>query len=432
MASGESLAAGTGTSVVVTRCQICGSSELQSVLFLGFLPPVNQMRPVGMPPTEQTAYPARWLYCPICQLVQIGLIVDPQILFPPEYPYTSGSTKVLRDNFAEMYAEARGIVSLNSDDLVVDIGSNDGTLLANFKQGGQRVRGVEPSQVGRLANQRDIPTLISFFDKNVAEKLRREEGWATIVTATNVFAHIENVHDLVQAILTILKSDGVFISESHYLMALLEALQYDTIYHEHLRYYSVNSIRHLLDMHGLEIIHVKRIPTHGGSIRVYAARKGARAVRETVGEHLALENSAGIQGELRAFKQRVMESKLNLHALLAGIRNKGERVYGIGAPSRASTLINYVGLDDAILDCVLEVNGSLKIGKYMPGTIIPVVEEACLYKDQPEYVLLLSWHIAEELIANLKSKGFLGKYIVPLPEPRVITHDGESVQSSVI
>ncbi len=426
MANRKGLAAGTGSSIVVKRCQICDSSDLEPILFLGYLPPVNQMRVIGERPAEQAAYPAQWLYCSKCKLVQIGLIVDPEILFPPEYPYTSGSTRILRENFADMYAEARGLLSLTATDLIVDIGSNDGTLLSNYKNGGHRVRGIEPSQVGNLANQRGIPTLISFFGKEVAARVRDEDGPAAIVTATNVFAHIENIHDIVEGILLLLRGDGVFISESHYLMALLETLQYDTIYHEHLRYYSVHSLQYLLNMHGLEIIHVKRIPTHGGSIRVYAARKGAHTPDQTVGHILEQERMSGLDSaKQREFKQRLVLSKLDLHRLLSTIRRKGERVYGIGAPSRASTLINYVGLDDGILDCVLEIKTSLKIGKYMPGTVIPVLEEKCLYEDQPEYALLLSWHIADELIPNLRGRGFRGKYIVPLPEPRIVSSEIE-------
>ncbi len=426
MASNKRLAAGTGASIVVESCQVCDSRDLASVLFLGYLPPVNQMRIMGQRPAEQPAYPAEWLYCPRCQLVQLGLVVDPKILFPPEYPYTSGTTKILRDNFAEMYAEARTILPLTADDLIVDVGSNDGTLLANFKNGGHRVRGIEPSQVGNLANERAIPTWISFFGQEVARKVRDEEGPATIVTATNVFAHIENVHDIVNGILAMLSDKGVFISESHYLMSLLETLQYDTIYHEHLRYYSLHSLQYLLNMHDLEIIHAKRIPTHGGSIRVYAARKGQHSPRPSVADILSQEQNAGLDiAKLREFKRRVVLSKLDLHGLLAGIRKRGERVYGIGAPSRASTLINYVGLDDGILDCVLEVKDSLKTGKYMPGTVIPVIDEARLYEDQPEYAMLLSWHIAEELIPKITQKGFRGKYIVPLPVPRIVGHADE-------
>jgi hypothetical protein len=422
----ERLAAGTGSSVVVEACQVCHSDDLDAVLFLGYLPPVNQMRTLGARPAEQPAYPAQLLHCRRCQLVQLGLVVDPQVLFPPEYPYTSGTTRILRENFAEMYREASSRLSLGPDDLIVDVGSNDGTLLSNWQAGGHRVRGIEPSQVGTKAIQAGIPTWIEFFGRDVAAKVRREEGPATVVTATNVFAHMENIHEVLDSLIGLLADDGVFISESHYLMALLETLQYDTIYHEHLRYYSLHSLQYLLEMHGLEVVHAKRIPTHGGSIRVYAARKGARPKDPSVAAILADEASPpSLHERLREFRSRVMVSKLQLHHVLAGIRAAGERVYGIGAPSRASTLITHVGLDDSILDCVLEVKGSQKTGKYMPGTLIPVIEESRLYEDQPEYALLLSWHIADELIPKITANGFRGKYIVPLPTPRVVDNGGD-------
>jgi len=415
------LAAHTGASVVVERCQVCDHAPLSQVLFLGYLPPVNQMRTIGQLPREQPAYPALVLSCPRCSLVQLGLIVDKEILFPPDYPYTSGTTKILRDNFAELYEESQTIVSMGPQDLAVDIGSNDGTLLGNFQRGGHRVQGIEPSQVGNLANQRGIPTTIGFFGRALAEQTRKQHGPAKIVTATNVFAHIEHIHEIVESILLLMDENGVFVSESHYLLALVEMLQYDTIYHEHLRHYSLQSLQYLLQMHGLEVIHARRIPTHGGSIRVYAARAGAYPVRPSVGEILMNEAAAGLDAEhLRTFKDRVVQSKLELYGLLRDIKRHGHRVYGIGAPSRASTLINYVGLDDGILDCVLEIAGSLKIGKYMPGTLIPVMEESRLYKDQPEYVLLLSWHIADELIPKLRQKGYKGKYICPLPTPEIV------------
>jgi hypothetical protein len=412
-------AAGTGSSVVVERCQICNYAPLRRILFLGYLPPVNQMRTIGELLTEQPAYPALWLACPQCTLVQLGLIVDKEILFPPEYPYTSGTTKILRDNFSDLYSESQTIVPMKPEDLAVDIGSNDGTLLSNFQRGGHRVFGIEPSQIGNLANERGIATMIAFFGGDIAEQTRHQHGPAKVITATNVFAHIEHIHDIIDSILLLLDETGVFISESHYLLGLVETLQYDTIYHEHLRYYSVRSLQYLLNMHGLEVIHARRIPTHGGSVRLYAARKGRYSVQPSVAQILKDEDRAGLDAErLHSFKDRVVQSKLDLYALLCDIKKQGHRVYGIGAPSRASTLISYVGLDDGILDCVLEIKGSLKIGKYMPGTLIPVLEESHLYKDQPEYVLLLSWHIADELIPKLTEKGYKGKYIIPLPAPR--------------
>lgn len=416
-----SRAAGTGSSVVVERCQVCNNPALDSILFLGYLPPVNRMSMIGEKPHEQSSYPAQLLYCPRCYLVQLGLIVDPQVLFPPEYPYTSSTTKILRENFAELYSECLAIIDLKKGDLVVDIGSNDGNLLSNFKDH-HRVLGITPEEIGRIAIERGIPTIIDYFmEKSVAQVLS-EYGKARLITATNVFAHIENVNNIVALILELLQPGGVFISESHYLLPLIETLQYDTIYHEHLRYYSLHSLKYLLESHGLEIFHTKRIPTHGGSVRVYAARKGDYPIKKTVGDLLALEKTVVLDKKnLIEFKRKVVISKLSLHEMLLRIKEKGERVYGISAPSRASTLINYVGLDDGIIDYVLEIQGSHKIGKYVPGTLIPVEEESRLFMDQPEYALLLSWHIADELMPKLRQKGFKGKFIIPLPMPRIMS-----------
>jgi hypothetical protein len=416
----KKLAAGSGGSVVVETCQVCDSAELEPVIFIGYLPPVNTMPSIGSRPMEQPAYPAQVLRCRKCKLVQLGLIVDPAILFPPSYPYTSGTTKILRDNFAEMYREVQSLYPLESDDLAVDIGSNDGTLLSNFQNGGHRVYGIEPTNAGKLAQARGITTDISFFNRASARRAVDANGPAKIISATNVFAHIEDVHEIVESILELLADDGIFLSESHYFLSLIETLQYDTIYHEHLRYYTLTSLKYLLEMHGLEIIHAHRIPTHGGSIRVFAAHKGKYDVRDTVAPILAEEAREVTDAKLHEFARNVVSSKIALYALLKDLKARGERFYAIGAPSRASTFVNYVGLDDGILDCVLEIKGSYKIGKYMPGTLIPVLEESKLYADQPEYALLLSWHISDELIANLKKRGFKGKFIVPLPEPKVV------------
>ena len=414
------IVAGSGGSVLVERCQVSGSADLRSILFIGFLPPVNTMAPIGTRPNEQPAYPAELLYCPESKLVQLGLIVDPAVLFPPHYAYTSGTTKILRENFTELYDEVMRLYPISKEALAVDVGSNDGTLLSNFLKGGHRVCGVEPTDTHKLARERGITTVNAFFGPNAAAQVVKDHGRATIVTATNVFAHIENVHEIVESILAMLDEDGVFISESHYLAPLIETLQYDTIYHEHLRYYALQSLQYLLEMHGLEIVHAKRIPTHGGSIRVYAARKGQRPVQSSVAAILAMEERALTWDAFVDFRRRVSQSKLDLMAMLQGIRGKGQRVYGIGAPSRASTLVNYVGLDESIIDCVLEIQGSYKIGKMMPGTLIPVLEESKLFIDQPEYALLFSWHIADELIPKLREKGYRGKFIVPLPTPVIV------------
>lgn len=413
------LAAGTNGSVVVDRCQVCGSSELVPVFFAGFLPPVNTMPLIGTPPEEAPSYPAQVLSCRRCSLVQLGLIVDPGILFPPSYAYTTSTTRALRENFAELHEELRARFAPVAGDLIVDIGSNDGTLLKNFQAGGLRVLGIEPTDAALLALEADVPTQQRFFDAAAADAAVREHGPARYVTATNVFAHMENIGEPVAAIISMLAPDGLFISESHYWPTLLEDVQYDTVYHEHLRYYSLTSLRYLLRAHGLEVVHARRIPTHGGSIRVYAARPGARDVLPTVAAILAEEERALTDEALERFRARVTRSKLDLYAILRDAKARGARAYGVGAASRATTLVQYVGLDERLVECVVEIQGSKKIGRYMPGTLIPVHDEQKLIDDQPELALLLSWHLADDLIAKLAARGFRGDFIVPLPTARI-------------
>jgi len=412
-------AAKTGASVPVESCQICGNERLQAVLSLGYMPPVNQMVAIGEVPRQLPWFPTTLLFCDTCELVQLGLAVDPAIIFPPEYPYTSGMTKLLRDNFAELYAESSKLLALSGDDLVVDIGSNDGTLISNFRKGGHRILGIEPTDVSKIANERGISTLQRYFSAEVGREVKARHGVARLVTAANCFAHIEDVHAIVAGILEMLGPDGVFISESHYLIGLLDRLQYDTIYHEHLRYYSVGSLKYLLEMHGLEVFHARHIPSHGGSIRVYAARSGTYPVNPSVQQMLDGEpRGDGMLKRLAAFRQEVMLSKLRLLAIIKDVKEKGGRIVGISAPSRASTLVNYVGLDEAIVDYVCEIQGSLKIGKFMPGTLIPVVEESRLFFDQPECAIIFSWHIADELAPKLRARGYKGMLLTPLPVPR--------------
>lgn len=408
------------SSLVVNECQTCGFKKLKPILFIGYLPPVNEYILNGTTPAEQPSYPAQLLFCDNCKLVQLGLIVDPTILFPKEYPYTSSTTKVLRDNFKQLSEECSTLIPLDKKDLVIDIGSNDGNLLNNFKDN-HRVLGVTPEEIGKIAIKNGIPTILEYFSASTCSKILKKYGKAKVITATNVFAHIEDINDVIKNIKKILTTDGVFISESHYLLSLIKTVQYDTIYHEHLRYYSLHSLQYLLSLHGLEIFYAREIPPHGGSIRVYASRKGAYKINKNVKEILSLEkNKVTNLKNFDEFKNKVVSSKLKLYNLLYSIKKKGGNIYGIGAPARGCTLIKYIGLGNDIMPCVLETKGSQKIGKYMPGTLIPVFDEEKLISDQPEYALLLSWHITKDLIPKLKEKGFKGKFIVPLPSPHIV------------
>ena len=402
----------------VLKCQISNSKKLKSIIFLGYLPPVNTLRKLNEVLVEEKSFPAELLYCPKSKLVQLGLVVDKKILFPFEYPYTSSTTKVLRDNFKELYKETTEKFNLNKNDMIIDIGSNDGNLLINFKKK-YKILGITPERIGKLAIKKGIPTIIDYYNEKVVNNVLKKFGKAKIITATNVFAHIENINKIIKLILKSLKNDGIFITESHYLLPLIKDVQYDTIYHEHLRYYSLGSLNFLFKKHGLEIIHVKEIPTHGGSIRVYASRKGNFKVDPSVRKQLILEKKFLNWKQFIQFRNNTVNSKLKLYKILNLIKSKNKSIYGIGAPSRASTLINYVGINENIIDCVLEIKGSYKINHYIPGTKIPILDEKKLFKDKPDYVILFSWHIANELKKNLKKKGYKGKFIIPLPVPRI-------------
>lgn len=406
----------------ITSCQTCGCTDLQSVIFLAFLPSVNIMSPIEKAHDVQNWFPAEMLRCSKCTLVQLGYVADPSLIFPPEYPYTSGTTKILRENFADLYQNVRSLKQLKPEDFIVDIGSNDGTLLKNFKEGGHKVLGIEPSLTAKLAEAAGVNSLMMFFGTEATDTVLKSHGQADVITSANAFAHILNPNEVVENIARLLKDDGVFISESHYLLGLIETLQYDTIYHEHLRYYSLLSIKFLLEKHGFTVFKVQRIPTHGGSIRVYATRSKNFASDGSVEALLAEEEKAGLTGTswIKPFREGIVRSKLALYGLLKDIYAKGQAIYGISAPSRASTLVNYVGLDDGLLPCIMEIKGSKKIGKYIPGRHIPVLEESKLYTDQPPYVLLLSWHIASELMTNLKKRGYKGDFIIPLPIPHIV------------
>ena len=405
-------------SKVVRKCQISNSKKLESLIFLGYLPPVNTLRKIGSAFEEEISFPAELLYCKKSKLAQLGCIVDKEILFPYSYPYTSSTTKILRENFADLYKETKKIIYLRSKDLVIDIGSNDGNLLSNFKDS-HKVLGVTPEKIGKLAIKKGIPTIIDYFDNKTVKKILRKHGKAKIITATNVFAHIDNINQIVKNVLRTLDNDGIFITESHYLLPLIKTVQYDTIYHEHLRYYSVQSLHYLFKKHNLEIIHTKEISTHGGSIRVYAARKGKYKISKSVKLQLKKENKVLNKKSFIQFKKNVVNSKIKLFNIINKLKKEKKTIFGVGAPSRASTLINYIGLDQEIINCVLEINGSYKIGNYIPGTKIPILNENILKQNKPDYLLLFSWHIKNELKRNLKKKGYKGKFIIPLPTPKI-------------
>ncbi|MDP2598710.1 MAG: class I SAM-dependent methyltransferase [Candidatus Liptonbacteria bacterium] len=405
----------------VTECQVCKGKRLKLYLPLGHHPvPQEYLTKKGLLEMEAT-YPLNLVYCEGCGLVQVDYIVPPELVFPPHYPYRTGLTNMLVRNFQNLADTLEKEGYVKKDGLAVDIGSNDGTLLKPFKAKGMRVVGIEPTGAADVANKNRIPTLKSFLNKETVAKIVKKHGSADIVTATNVFAHINDVDSLLRNIKNLLSKDGIFVSESQYLMDIMKKLEFDTVYHEHLRFYALGPLKRLLEKGGFSIVDAEHITAAGGSIRVYA-KKGKCQMSARAKALMAAEEKAGLYdfSTYQKFAERIMKAKQELLSLLLDLKKNGATIAGLTSSCRSNTLLRYTNITDDILEYTGERRGSPKIGMYTPGTHIPVVDEGRIIKEQPEYLLILSWHIGEELAKIMRKIGYKGKFIIPLPTPRVI------------
>lgn len=407
---------------LIPSCQICLAQALEPIVDLGH----NALCDSPLTPDQlndgETVYPLRLVRCGTCGLIQIDYCVRPDLLFHADYPYLSGITPTLRANLHGIAHRAADKLGLAPGRLVVDIGSNDGTLLEGFKSAGMRVLGVEATNIANIANAKGIKTIHAFFNAATAQQVRSTEGPAAVVTATNIFAHVNHLGTLLRGIHSLLDDDGVFISESHYLVDILETLQYDSIYHEHLRYYSLRPLVRLFEEHGFTLIDAERIPNYGGSIRVYAQKGLGHAVHPQVHELIAMEDRAGLYRPETyvAFAHQVRSHRRALRSLLVRLADEGRTVVGIGSPGRSATLLTYCGVSPDLLPYVAEQSTCLKVGLFTPGTHIPIVDEERMFAEQPDFGLLLSWHYAKDIIRNLRKKGLRSKIIVPLPTIQIV------------
>ena len=376
-----------GLTGMVTHCGICDSWDLKPILDMG-------EQPLPERHDSSETYPLALLECQACTLIQLSYIPPQRDVFPPGHTYSSGNTRALREHFASLAAEVGK--TAGPGQLVIDIGCNDGTLLEAVRREvpDMRAAGVEPTGQADKAAAKGVEVCQEFFTARLARDMRKQYGPAKVVTACNVLAHVPEPRDFMAGVVRLLADDGVFVTENHDVGAILGGLQIDTVYHEHLRYYSLTSLSRLLGAYGLVVTDVEKIPVHGGSFRVWARRQ-----------------------KTRDLSWRAKAAARQLRVLLDGFAQQGP-VYGIGATTRATPLIRYAGLE-GYLSCVCEVAGSDKIGLTMPGTDIPIVDEAKLIADQPPAALLLSWHIADSIVPKLRAAGYGGKFLVPLPEPRV-------------
>ncbi|MBI5412986.1 methyltransferase domain-containing protein [Candidatus Peregrinibacteria bacterium] len=403
------------------QCQICSNNKLELILDLGHQPIVQNYLTKEQLHEPETTYPLNLVRCGDCGLLQLNYIVDPRFVFPRNYPYRTGLTNMLIRNFHELADQLEKKYNLQTKDLIIDIGSNDGTLLKGFKDKGMRVLGIEPTDAAKDANTHGIPTLQTYLNATAVKNALKKYGPARIVAATNVFAHINNVPELMHNIKNLLDDNGIFISESQYIMDIVEKLEFDTIYHEHLRFYGLKPLAKLFNLHHMSLVDAERIEAAGGSIRVFA-KKGRHPMSVRAKKLLAAEVRAGLYNSktLREWGARIHQAKRDLVALLITCKKTGGRMVGIGSPARSNTLLGFTHIDGTFLDYAGEKNGSPKIGLYTPGTHILVVDEKKLYKEQPEFALILSWHIGAELIKIFRKNNYKGKFILPLPHPKII------------
>ena len=403
------------------KCEICSSTNLYEVLDLGHQPPSDSFLSEEKLNESETLYPLKVFFCEDCKLVQLNYAVDPKILFTDQYIYTSTSNKPLLVHMKSLVDRFVNEFKLTDKDLVIDIASNDGALLQEFSKYNVKILGVDPASVADIAIKNGIPTIKDFFDEKLAESILNKYGKAKMITGLSLIPHAKELASIINGIKLLLDDSGIFLAESHYIVDMIEKLQYDAIYHEHLRYYSVTALVNLFNRFDMDVFYAERIPTHGGSIRILACKKGAYPISDSVRSLLENEKQINLNSHetFDNFRNRVNNSRNKLRAILYDVKSKGYRIVGIGAPAKGTTLLNFCKIDSGILDYLVETT-ELKIGKYSPGMHIKILPESKLIEDQPEYALLLPWNIKDDIIPKLRTKGYKGKIIVPNPEPSVI------------
>jgi len=402
-------------------CYICEKNNLTEILDLGnHPPPLILLSESEVKNKNETLFPLKLFFCNDCGLVQLKDAVDPELLFK-EYSYTSSASTAFKNHLHDFAKYLVEKFNLTENDLVIDIASNDGTLLEGFLPFGVKVLGVEPSVVAKLAEKKGVTTVNDFFDEGAARKILENWGKAKIITATNVFAHVHKLDSLMKGIKLLLEENGSFVSENHYLLDLIEKLEYDTIYHEHLRYYGLHQLVRLFKKYDMVVYDIERIPTHGGSIRVFSSFKNKHPVTTNVKNLLEQENALALtsQKTLFAFADKVKENKSELLLLLKKLRSEGKSIVGISAPARSCTLLNYCEIGPTLLDYITE-SSPLKIGKYTPGSHLEIKSDSLLNEEKPDYALLLSWHLKDSIIPKIRQNGYKGKFIIPLPKPVIL------------
>lgn len=404
-------------------CRSCEQGDLRPILSLGRTPLANALLTAEQLREPEATFPLDLVFCPACALVQITETVPPEVLFR-EYAYLSSFSDTVVQNAEGIVRRLIGLEGLGSESLAVEIASNDGYLLQHYHHKGIPVLGIEPAaNIARVArDERGIPTVCEFFGAELAAELVAGGRAADVVHGNNVLAHVADLNGVVRGIATVLKPRGVAVIEVPYVKDLIDHCEFDTIYHEHLCYFSLTALDRLFRRHRLVIRDVERIPIHGGTLRIFASRAEWAIPGEAVKSLLAEEAAWGVDREefYRGFGAKVERLRASLLELLGGLKAQGRRIAAYGASAKGSTLLNFFGIGADTLEFVVD-RSTVKQGRYTPGTHLPILAPERLLELRPDYLLLLTWNFADEILAQqqaFRDQG--GRFIIPIPECRVV------------
>ncbi len=406
-----------------TTCRCCDSTRLSRFLSLGSTPLANSFLSGPEQFQDEATYPLDVFFCEDCTLVQLLDVIDPVVLFR-DYIYVTGISTTIAEHYVEYARTAMEVCEAGPDDLVVEIASNDGSLLRHFQGHGVKTLGIEPAaNIADIARSSGVPTIDRFFNLETARDVRREHGPATVITANNVLAHVDEPKEFLEGCRALATDDGLIVIEVPYLAELLERIEYDTIYHEHLCYFSVTAMARLCEAAGLAIVRIDRVPVHGGSLRVYARPADRFGHHQPdIERTLDQERRDGLSdlGRYARFADAVSSNKQSLLDLLRHLSDKGQTLGAYGAPAKGNTLLNYCRIDPGLVAFTVDRNPN-KIGRYTPGMHLPVLHASELEKRQPDFTLLLAWNFADEIMEQqqtYRSRG--GRFVIPIPQPRIV------------